>query len=119
MRRETEVETRDERSLLMYLESRSVDQQGSLDSVQMNHEDAEILKEWKEKGFVEIGRICSEDLGRFKSSRTSNVYTWVRLSPEAFELATELRRAKAERTWDKRSWRTTEEHRDVHSDETD
>jgi len=95
--------TREERSLLLYLEARVVDNGGTLGMVHMNKTDMKILKSWAKSGFIEYGRIACKDIKRLLVS------AWCRLSPEAWALAHEERRARAERVWKKRSWSTTKE----------
>jgi len=97
-----EAMTKDERSLLLFLESCAVDQGGSVKSVHMNGADFEIAKRWNQEGFVKFGRIRSADLSRGGSH-------WCALSDEAWILAHAERKARAVRMWDKRQWKTTEE----------
>jgi len=71
----------------------------------MNETDMEIARGWDESGFLEFGRIEASDpffhLGNH----------WVRLSTRATEEAHKERRAKIERTWEKRTYKTTAEKR--------
>ena len=83
--------TRDEKSLLLYLECRAVDDSGTLDSRQMNQADFEIAKRWNESGFIKFGRIGSIDL---RLGRTH----WCVLSEDAWIAAHKIRRLKSERT---------------------
>jgi len=95
--------TREERSLLLYLEGRVVDNSGSLDMNHVDFLDRKILEFWAKNGFIEYGRIAYKDAMRIHAAE------WCRLSPEAWALAHEERRARAERVWKKRSWSTTKE----------
>ena len=88
----------DEKSLLLYLETRAVDHGGAVNAQHMNPHDMKIAEGWTLSGFVEFGRIRFEDMRRLKSSH------WVVLSPEAWALAHEERRARGKRMWEKRSW---------------
>jgi hypothetical protein len=98
--------TKDERSLLLFLETRAVDHAGRVDTRHMNSDDFEIAKRWDAEGFVNFGRIAFEHC----NDRGSH---WCKLSPEAHQLCGEERAARAERTWKKRTWRTTEEKRNA------
>jgi hypothetical protein len=95
---------RDERSLLLFLETRAVDHGGLVDTVHMNEDDVEIAKRWTKEGFLEYGRVCAADV--------KSCTAWVELSEEAWELAHKERRARADRMWAKRTWRSTAEYRD-------
>ena len=99
-----ETMTKDERSLLLFLESRATDQAGRVKTVHMNDADMKIAERWNREGFVKFGRIASEDLNEFGSH-------WCFLSDEAWQLAAAERKARAARTWAKRAWKTTEEKR--------
>jgi len=99
-----ELMTEDERSLLLFLESRAVDQAGRVKTIHMNADDMEIAEQWNRDGFVKFGRIASEDLNEFGTH-------WCHLSDEAWGFAAAERKARAGRTWAKRDWKTTEEKR--------
>jgi len=98
--------SKDERSLLLYVESCSVDYAGKLEPARMNDADMAILKEWGEAAFpfVTHGRIAAADIKAGK-------LLWCRLSPEAWELAHEERKARSEHMWGSRKWQTTAEAR--------
>lgn len=99
-----ETMTKDERSLLLFLESRSVDNSGRVKTVHMNADDMKLAERWNREGFVKFGRIASEDLTEYGSH-------WCHLSDEAWQLAAAERKARASRTWEKRDWKTAEEKR--------
>jgi hypothetical protein len=94
--------TKDERSLLLYFESRSIDYYGRVDPRQMNDEDREIAERWNKEKFVLYGRIASDWVNEYGSE-------WCRLSDEAMKLAAEERKARANRMWKKRPWKSTQE----------
>jgi hypothetical protein len=96
--------SKDERSLLLFLETRACDHAGKVQTTHMNSDDLEIAKRWDAEGFVRFGRIASEDLNQYGTH-------WCSFSDEAYVLAYEERRARCIRTWKKRTWRTTEEKR--------
>ena len=82
--------TRDERSLLLYFETRMVDYSGRVDTRRMNDDDMEIVDKWKAADFIDYGRIRVADHNMDGSN-------WVEFSEEAWQLAHQERRARAER----------------------
>jgi len=94
--------SRDEKSLLLYLETCVVDHAGAVDGRKMNQGDFEIVEKWNEVGFIKFGRICFKDI-------SENRANWVFLSEPAWELAHKERRAKAGRMYEKRYYKTTAE----------
>lgn len=96
--------TNDERSLLLFLEARAVDHGGKVDGRHMNKDDFEISERWDAEGFINFGRVAFENCNQYGAH-------WCKLSEEAHQLAAEERRARCERLWKKRVWRTTEEKR--------
>lgn len=98
--------SKDERSLLLYLETRAVDHGGLVATPQMNADDYAILDRWKESGFVRSGRLTHASVEKLQGSTH-----WVRLSEEAWKLAHEERRARHERSYAAKTWETTEEKR--------
>jgi hypothetical protein len=98
--------TKDERSLLLYLETRAVDRGGLVQTPQMNADDFAILETWKASGFVEFGRLTRASIEKLRGSTH-----WVRLSEEAWKLAHEERRARCERLYTSKTWETTDEKR--------
>lgn len=100
---------KNERSLLLFLETCAVDQGGRVDTRCMNSDDVALAKTWNESGFVEFGRIQAKDI--FHSSRllTESFTHWCQLSDDAWRLAHEERRARAKRVWEMRTWRKTKE----------
>lgn len=98
--------TRKERSLLLFFETQAVDYGGRVDTRHMSHDDVAIAKRWNDDGFVEFGRVRSADHG---ASVTRSATHWVKLSDYAFELAALERMARAERMWERRQWRKTDE----------
>ncbi|MEE9158957.1 MAG: hypothetical protein V3U60_11285 [Gammaproteobacteria bacterium] len=92
--------SRDERSLLLYLETCAVDLCGRVDGCHMNEDDFDIAKGWNESGFVSFGRIVIKDHNRQGGN-------WAELSEDAWELAHKERRARQERN--PRRYKTTAE----------
>jgi hypothetical protein len=89
---------KEELSLLLYFESRAVDNGGTLQSVRMNQSDFETAKRWNAKGFVSFGRIAAADLKRYEGLATDH---WCVLSDSAWAVAHAERRARAERRMSK------------------
>lgn len=96
--------TRDERSLLLYIETCAVDQGGRVDPRKINDVDRKILKRWEKECLIAYGRIVAKDC-------SPSATHWVRLSGEAWLLAYEERRARAKRMWEDRNFTTTYEKR--------
>lgn len=90
--------TKKEKSLLLYLESRGVDYSGRVDVSRMNQEDVEVARRWDREGFVQFGRIKLSDCWSNKAE------CYCHLSPEAYALAAEERRERAERNWTQRGY---------------
>lgn len=103
--------TKDERSLLLYLESRAVDQGGLVDTRHMNSDDIKIAQKWDEEGFIKYGRVCFKDAQRLSNPGLGGKKNtaWVELSDEAWLVAHAERKERALRMWEKRSWKKTEE----------
>jgi len=103
--------TKEERSLLLFLETQAVDA-GRVKTAHMNREDFEIAEKWHQSGFIQFGRICSEDLKKIakRIGHLTQSPCWCQLSEEAWKLAHEERKARAARIWTKRDWRTTAEY---------
>jgi len=104
-----ETMSKDERSLLLYLECRSVDYGGRVDALHMNAEDLTIAKKWNEEGFIEFGRIVYRNI-------TNAGTQFVKFSEEAWKLAHEERRARFNRMWLKRDWISTKESMEINGD---
>jgi hypothetical protein len=100
---------KEERSLLLYLETCAVDQGGSVESLRMNAEDFDILTRWAENGFVQFGRIYSRDVTRLAKMSSRRPTNWVELSEEAWNAAHSERRARSKRMAGGRSWLKTDE----------
>lgn len=98
--------TKDERSLLLYLETRAVDHGGLVTTPQMNADDFAIVERWKASGFLEFERLTWASIQKLRGSTH-----WVRLSEAAWNLAHEERRARHERLYASKNWETTEEKR--------
>ena len=93
---------REEKSLLIFLESGAVEYGGRVDSRCMNKEDLGIAKKWSENGFINFGRIYSKDISAHKTH-------WVVLSSTAWTLAHKERIERCRRIFGKRDWKKTTE----------
>lgn len=101
--------TKDERSLLLFLETCFVNNGGLVDVRHMNEEDKMLAQTWTAEFFIDFGRLSYADVERL-SKYNGHLYTaWVTLSDEAFDLAHQERRARAKRMYEKRNWRKTSE----------
>jgi hypothetical protein len=89
---------KDERSLLLYLETRAVDFGGAVDTRHMNKEDVAIAEKWKKEGFIDWGRIQFKDITQQRGSQ------WVSFSDAAWREAHRERRARNKRMDKKRMW---------------
>lgn len=90
--------SKEERSLLLYLEAQATDYAGKLDARRMNAEDFKLLSAWKASGFVLSGRIAFQDV---KTHGQHTFDHWAVLSEEAWTLAHAERRARCERLTEK------------------
>ena len=88
--------TKHERELLLYLESRCVDNSGRIDHRQVNKEDIDKLKEWEESGFIAYGRLPTETF-MDKLGVIPNWSTFVVLSATAWNMAHRERGNRAKR----------------------
>ena len=89
--------SKDERSLLLFLETCAVDHAGRVNADHTNAEDFEIAERWNKEGFIDFGRIYSKDCNHHGSN-------WCKLSEEAFQLAHEERQERAHRMWVAKTW---------------
>lgn len=87
--------TRQELSLLLFLETQAVDNGGKVRINRMNKEELELARRWNDEGFLQFGRLKMADID---GERTQDVAThWVRLSDVAWTTAHAERRKRAER----------------------
>lgn len=93
--------TKDERSVLLYLETCLVDQSGRCEDIRMNKEDFEAISKFREEGLIRFGRIAWRELERVKKIYRSRYTHWVRFSDRAWEIVWNLRKERSERTIEK------------------
>jgi hypothetical protein len=103
-----ETMTKDERSLLLFLEACAVDKWGKIDARHMNKLDLGIAERWDKEKFIGFGRIAYKFINTDKAAFGIATH-WCKLSDEAWKLAHEERKARGIRIWNKRDWKTTEE----------
>lgn len=95
--------TKQELSLLLYLETCAVDHSGRVSQEKLNDEEREIIKAWTKSGYIAFGRICIKSI----VERTH----WVLLSMDATRDAHAERALRAARSWANKNYQTTEEKR--------
>lgn len=89
--------TKDQKSLLLYFESCTVDYGGKVDLRRMNEDEIYIAKQWDKQDFIQFGRIKFSDIVGHNTH-------YVFLSENAWNLAHEERRARFNRLNEKRNW---------------
>lgn len=83
--------TKEEKSLILYIETRAVDHDSMIDTKQINATDEQILKKYHNEGWIKYGRVHSNHA--IKTGKGM----YVLLSDELFEIAAELRKQRAKR----------------------
>jgi len=86
-----ETITRDQRSILLYVETCAVDHGGLLEGIRMNADDHTAMAQLQHAGILKHGRVPGRLLGTFQR----NVTHWCDLTDAGWELAHQLRRACA------------------------
>jgi hypothetical protein len=81
-------ETKEELSLLLYIETCAVDRGGKVQGVRMNAEDFAIARRWTEAGFIRFGRLPASQCDQHGSHA-------VILSDEAWKIAAGERKRRA------------------------
>lgn len=101
--------TKDEKSLLLFLETCAVDQGGLVDIRHMNESDGEITENWHNNEFVSFGRLTMDSIKNLSHASAKQYTHWCLLSSKAFELAHQERTARADRIYSKRTWKKLSE----------
>lgn len=83
--------TKEERSLLIYIESVCVDYGGLVHSQRINEADFAILEQWDKDRFISFCRLTWASVQMLQDKHNSSI---VYLSEEAWKLAHEERRAR-------------------------
>lgn len=96
------VETKSQRSLVVYFESRLVDYSGRVQVAHMNGADVKQAEAWAASGLIGFGRIAWADT-------TPHGTHWVTFTDAAWFAAHTERRARAERIAATRTYRTVAE----------
>ena len=81
--------TKDELSLLIYLECCAVDYGGLVHCQRINDEEQEILIRWDKMGFISYSRITYKSLQMLHDKNNTSL---IRLSPRAWRLAHQERK---------------------------
>ena len=97
MRSYSDKMSKDERSLLLFFETCAVDGGGLIKTAHMNGEDFGIAAKWNEENFVMFGRVRFHDI---KNGKTH----WCTLSDDAWVLAHQERKNRAERMMKKQKF---------------
>lgn len=87
--------SREQKALLLFLETQAVDHGGRIFCASMNKDDWDIFHNWVADGFIEGGRI------KTAFGFTKERHQWVRLSDNAWRLAHEERKLRAARMAEK------------------
>ena len=97
--------TKDEQSLLLFLETCAVDHAGRVNVQHMNAKDMDSAQRWNKSGFVRFGRIVAADASRYGSH-------WCELSEPAWVAAHQYRKDRAARMLKARAYVRTENKND-------
>ena len=89
--------TREQRRLLLYLETCLVDGGGRVQGCKLNTEDHEQIDKWIEDGFIRFGRLPFDTIRAGTSTCFPKTH-WVRFSEECWPLVARYRRERAERS---------------------
>ena len=92
--------SKDEKSLLLFLETCAVDLNGRVNTKHMNDTDHEIAKKWNTEGFVGYGRIIMADCN-------TQGAMWCKLSDNAWDIVKQLRQDRAVRGFENRVYTRT------------
>lgn len=96
---------KDEIKLLLYFESRAVDHCGGVNPQYMNTENFQIAEKWNAEKFIKFGRISGRTIMKFGGMVLREYSThYVVLSYDAWNIAHQERKKRAERMWKKQRW---------------
>ncbi len=96
--------TKEEVSLLLYLETCAVDHGGMVDARRMNAEDFDLVKKMQDDGLLRFGRMLSAAIGEV--GRRFHFSHWVELLDPGWNQVAQLRRQRADRKMMNKLWRT-------------
>jgi len=96
--------TKNQISLLLFMETQIVNHSGRVGGIHMNGEDFAQAQKWHEENFISFGRIAYQDCNSYGSM-------WVTFSDEAWKKAHQARRVRGERSLKDKSYQTTTEKR--------
>ena len=90
--------SKDEESILLYLETCLVDNMGRLEGKRMNTIDLAIMEGWRRAGLIDYGRLLFKQIEKLRKMAGGREYThWVLFTDKAWELAHRHRKIKSER----------------------
>ena len=95
--------THQQRSVLIYLETRAVDHGGLVDTRMMNKQDMDIVDAWVAAGYIGFGRVQAKDV------ELTGCTHWVTIGELALAAAHAERKARIIRVWTQRQWRKSSE----------
>ena len=90
---ESPLATREERSLILYLESCIVDNGGTIECIRMNEEDFKIAERWHEEGLIQFRPLSFDEIERHSGPRKATHR--VAFSEAAWTAAHHARRMRA------------------------
>ena len=98
MRTKPEEFNRYEKSLLLYLEARLVDNMGRVAGCQMNTEDWNIAEKLEKEGLLETGRLTMKIIEGFRGNTLSRCHShWVRFTSDiTWNLVAQFRRERSD-----------------------
>ena len=90
--------SKDEESILLYLETCLVDNNGRMEEKRMKEVDFRIMETWKMAGLIDYSRLPFKEIEKLRKMTSSREYThWVLFTDKAWELAHQHRKIKSER----------------------
>lgn len=89
--------TKEEESLLLYLETCAVDARGMVEAQRINKEDFEIAEKWHKEGFIKFGRMLSAEIQRLQKFASKPYSHYVILSDDAWKEVAKLRKERGKR----------------------
>lgn len=92
--------TKNQKSLLLFLETCAVDHEVRVNTMHINEEDMEQVKTWHDEGFLMFGRIKDADVNNYGAH-------WIEFSEEAWVQVAEFRKDRAIRALANRRYQRT------------
>jgi len=89
--------SKDERSIILYLETCLVDGNGKAAGARMNDVDFKNIERFVEEGLIKFGRLPFKEIEKMRGNFAVVPTHWIRFSEEAWAIAHKLRRERADR----------------------